>query len=125
MEPETSPPSTPRSSRSSGANTPVGYDDDLASSTPPSPEDVRLSPKVTEDELEQRTTSDAPSRDLSQVDNHFAKQTLSALLKGKEKEVTDVAKKGPLRLLDLPVDILKEIIHQVNLTRRILTLFER
>lgn len=29
--------------------------------------------------------------------------------KGKEK-----ATKGPLRLLDLPVDILKEIIHQVR-----------
>jgi hypothetical protein len=29
--------------------------------------------------------------------------------KGKEK-----AAKGPLRLLDLPVDILKEIIHQVH-----------
>ena len=29
--------------------------------------------------------------------------------KGKEK-----ATKGPLRLLDLPVDILKEIIHQVS-----------
>lgn len=31
--------------------------------------------------------------------------------KGKEK-----ATKGPLRLLDLPVDILKEIIHQVRWT---------
>jgi hypothetical protein len=29
--------------------------------------------------------------------------------KGKEK-----AAKGPLRLLDLPVDVLKEIIHQVH-----------
>jgi hypothetical protein len=37
-------------------------------------------------------------------------------LKGKEKEWTAVAeKKRPLRLLDLPVDILKEIIEKVSL----------
>jgi hypothetical protein len=35
--------------------------------------------------------------------------TINKLLKGKEK-----ARKGPLGLLDLPVDILKEIIHQVR-----------
>lgn len=39
---------------------------------------------------------------------------LSKLLKGKEEEWTAVAqKKGPLQLLDLPMDILKEIIKEV------------
>ncbi|KAF2803703.1 uncharacterized protein BDZ99DRAFT_502937 [Mytilinidion resinicola] len=122
MASESSPPSTPRSSRSSGANTPVAYDDDLASSAPPSPEDVQLSPKVADEELEQCTTSDAPLRDLPQVDDHSAKQTLSKLLKGKEKEWTDVARKGPLRLLDLPVDILKEIIYQLPHTNDLTSL---
>jgi len=43
------------------------------------------------------------------------KQAIKRLLKGKEKEWSAVAeKKGPLRLLDLPVDILREIINQVR-----------
>lgn len=47
-----------------------------------------------------------------------AKDTLKRLLKGKEKEWTAVAeKKGPLRLLDLPVDVLREIINQVSRPR--------
>lgn len=41
---------------------------------------------------------------------HPAEETVNRSLKGKEK-----ARKGPLRLLDLPVDILKEIIHQVSI----------
>jgi hypothetical protein len=49
------------------------------------------------------TTSASPPAKASAV-NHR---------KGKEK-----ARKGPLRLLDLPVDILKEIIHQVSSRRR-------
>jgi len=48
-------------------------------------------------------------------EEHTPKQSLSKLLKGKEKEWAAVARKGPLRLLDLPVDILKEIIHQVSM----------
>jgi hypothetical protein len=111
MDSESSPP---RSSRSSGANTPIAYDDELASSAPPSPEDVLLSPKVIEDDVEHSTSSDAPFQDVPQAEEHSPKQTLSKLMKGKEKEWTDVARKGPLRLLDLPVDILKEIIHQVG-----------
>ena len=38
-----------------------------------------------------------------------AKDIVARSLKGKEK-----ARKGPLRFLDLPVDILKEIIYQVG-----------
>jgi hypothetical protein len=44
-----------------------------------------------------------------------AKAAMVRSLKGKEKEWTVVAeKKRPLQLLDLPVDILKEIIDKVG-----------
>jgi len=46
--------------------------------------------------------------------DHTALGTMSKLLKGKEKEWACTVNKTPLRLLDLPVDILKEIIHQVS-----------
>ncbi|RDW74036.1 hypothetical protein BP5796_07478 [Coleophoma crateriformis] len=46
-----------------------------------------------------------------------AKTKISSLLKDKEKEWTAVAeKKGPLRLLDLPMDVLKEIVKEVTHT---------
>ncbi|KAG9248449.1 hypothetical protein BJ878DRAFT_37032 [Calycina marina] len=46
-----------------------------------------------------------------------ARSKLSSLLKDKEQEWTDVVKKeGPLRLLDLPLDVLKEIIKEVTHT---------
>ena len=44
----------------------------------------------------------------------FVRKKLSKLLKGKEEEWTAVAqKKGPLQLLDLPMDVLKEIVKEV------------
>lgn len=44
-----------------------------------------------------------------------AKTKISSLLKDKEKEWTAVVeKKGPLRLLDLPMDVLKEIVKEVS-----------
>jgi hypothetical protein len=42
-----------------------------------------------------------------------AAEAVNKAPKGKEK-----AAKGPLRLLDLPVDVLKEIIHQVHTQTR-------
>lgn len=43
------------------------------------------------------------------------RRKLSKLLKGKEEEWTAVAqRKGPLRLLDLPMDVLKEIVKEVS-----------
>jgi hypothetical protein len=38
-----------------------------------------------------------------------SRRTSGSSLKGKEK-----AREGPLRLLDLPIDVLKEIVHQVS-----------
>ncbi len=47
----------------------------------------------------------------------FVRKKLSKLLKGKEEEWTAVAqRKGPLQLLDLPMDILKEIVKEVSLS---------
>lgn len=44
-----------------------------------------------------------------------ARATISNLLKDKEREWAAVAaKKGPLKLLDLPLDILKEIVKEVG-----------
>lgn len=44
-----------------------------------------------------------------------AKTKISHLLKDKEQEWTAVAeRKGPLRLLDLPMDVLKEIVKEVR-----------
>jgi hypothetical protein len=46
----------------------------------------------------------------------IVRKKLSKLLKGKEEEWAAVArKKGPLKLLDLPMDILKEIVKEVCL----------
>lgn len=46
-----------------------------------------------------------------------ARSSISNLLKDKEQEWTAVAEKqGPLQLLDLPVDILKEIVKEVSPT---------
>jgi hypothetical protein len=44
-----------------------------------------------------------------------ARSKISNLLKDKEQEWTAVAeKKGPLQLLDLPIDVLKEIVKEVS-----------
>lgn len=44
-----------------------------------------------------------------------AKTRISNLLKDKEQEWTAVVeKKGPLQLLDLPMDVLKEIVKEVS-----------
>lgn len=46
-----------------------------------------------------------------------AKSSISNLLKHKEQEWSAVVeKKGPLQLLDLPMDILKEIVKEVSET---------
>lgn len=50
------------------------------------------------------------------MDDHTPRDAIAKLLKGKEKERTFTVKKAPLTLLDLPVDILKEIIQQVKLS---------
>lgn len=71
---------------------------------------------------EESSSSKGFSHNNSQTTSHESQdgssQTpsnrISQLLKGKEKEWTAVAsKKGPLKLLDLPLDILRDILKEV------------
>lgn len=59
----------------------------------------------------------APS-ETPERNTHDAKSKLSHLLKDKEEEWNAVVQKkentGPLRLLDLPLDVLQEIIKEVS-----------
>lgn len=60
----------------------------------------------------------APSEHLSEEveckGEVLVRRKISRLLQGKEEEWTAVAtKSGPLQLLDLPMDILKEIVKEV------------
>lgn len=95
-----SPLSTPATPRTAS---PLPSDADFARSFSPSQDDAQLlGPQGPAKDM--WTSTPAPGADSA---------TLSADVvpapKGKEK-----AAKGPLKLLDLPVDILKEIIHQVS-----------
>lgn len=69
-----------------------------------------------------------PNSSQSQVDEANdatkTKAGLARLLKGKEKEWAAVVanKKGPLRLLDLPMDVLKEIVKEVTHTNDLASL---
>lgn len=64
-------------------------------------------------------TPDCPAPEKLERTGFDAKTKISNLLKDKEKEWTTVAeKKGPLRLLDLPMDVLKEIVKEVCLFMR-------
>jgi hypothetical protein len=60
-------------------------------------------------------TSDCPASEKIERTNFDARTKISNLLKDKEQEWTAVVeKKGPLRLLDLPMDVLKEIVKEVG-----------
>jgi hypothetical protein len=60
-------------------------------------------------------TSDPGENDKSRKSTIDPRAKISSLLKDKEKEWTAVVenRKGPLRLLDLPMDVLKEIVKEV------------
>lgn len=66
--------------------------------------------------------SDTPTRSVHDLPEGASETATSAprtlkRLKGKEKDVAIASKKNrPLQLLDLPVDILKEIIKEVYVT---------
>jgi hypothetical protein len=75
--------------------------------------------------LKQSTASPAPGQQMAaseslpekiEKNGIDARTKISNLLKGKEQEWAAVAeRKGPLRLLDLPMDVLKEIVKEVNI----------
>lgn len=60
------------------------------------------------------TPDSLASQKMENTEND-ARATISNLLKDKEREWAAVAaKKGPLKLLDLPLDVLKEIVKEVG-----------
>jgi hypothetical protein len=70
------------------------------------PQEAMFSPRGPD--LEKQTSPAPPKSEI-------AMNVLQRTMKGKEKEWSSVAeKKRPLQLLDLPVDILREIIGQVR-----------
>lgn len=59
---------------------------------------------------------DADAGDKPGKPDELARRKISKLLKDKEQEWTQIVqKKGPLQLLDLPLDVLKEIVKEVRL----------
>lgn len=97
-----SPLSTPGTPRTAS---PLPSEEEPGRSLSPSPDDAHL--MATQSEVEAVWEASVPA---SAVTAPPTDEAGPKVLKGKEK-----AAKGPLRLLELPVDILKEIIHQVRL----------
>lgn len=99
-----SPLSTPGTPRTSS---PLASEDELTQSLPSSPDDGHTL-------ATHRGADHAWPSHLAVPNPHAVgastAEPLKHATKGKEK-----AARGPLRLLDLPVDVLKDIIHQVRL----------
>ncbi|KAF2175034.1 hypothetical protein K469DRAFT_703353 [Zopfia rhizophila CBS 207.26] len=96
---------------------PSPFDDDLNSSSSPSPDDAQTISTVEEGDGDPEITIESTPGDGTKIEHHSPTDTVNKFLKGKEK-----ARNGPLRLLDLPVDILKEIIHQLPHTNDLTSL---
>jgi hypothetical protein len=67
-------------------------------------------------------TMTTPMPDIANVEDASkgesgSRKTISKVLKGREHEWESVPRRqGPLKLLDLPVDVLKEIVKEVYMT---------
>jgi hypothetical protein len=93
--------------------TPLPSDEDAARSLSPSPDAAHtMATQIGADAVPPTNGSEhVPARGAAAPPADAAVD--KAPPKGKEKAAT-----GPLRLLDLPVDVLKEIIHQVRVSAR-------
>lgn len=100
-----SAPGTPRTA------SPTLSEDDLTSTFSPSLEDAHVitSQAYVDGDWESVSGAGATGTSSASPSSTETAANHPNHLKGKEK-----ARNGPLRLLDLPVDILKEIIHQVS-----------
>lgn len=96
-----SPLSTPGTARTAS---PLTFQEDIAQSLSSSPDDAHTT--ATHEEADDGWPSQLTVPNAAGAST--AAEPVKHVSKGKEK-----AGKGPLRLLDLPVDILKDIIHQV------------
>ncbi|KAI9640999.1 hypothetical protein NHQ30_010426 [Ciborinia camelliae] len=104
----------------------ISQSDELSSSYPKTsaasqPSDTSILPDRAADGAMATPTSAPEKTDKAGMD---AKTKISNLLKDKEHEWTSVVEKrdGPLRLLDLPMDILKEIVKEVTHTNDLTSL---
>lgn len=101
---------------SQGTITPVTQDESVASrpalsTAKPANASATAAAAVDHDPVSNGQASAEPMA----TDAQRPKEALTKLLNGKEKEWTAIAeKKGPIQLLDLPVDILKAIIDHVR-----------
>jgi hypothetical protein len=89
------------------------FDDDVASTISGIMDDAQTVSTL-EDGARETPSAIESGEVQATVEEDLDKGNTPKLLKGKEKECTKTANKAPLRLLDLPVDVLKEIIHQVS-----------
>ncbi|KAF2827343.1 hypothetical protein CC86DRAFT_321316 [Ophiobolus disseminans] len=103
-----SPPSTPGTARTAS---PLPSEEERSSLSCPSPDDAHTT--ATHSAVEAVWKASVPASAVMAPPADEAVNTP----KGKEK-----AAKGPLRLLDLPVDVLKEIIHQLPHTNDLTSL---
>lgn len=102
--------SPPSPTMSEGTLTPITQDDSVASR--PALSSAKLSASALD---HASAPGGQASAEPMAADAQRPKEALTKLLNGKEKEWTAIAeKKGPIQLLDLPVDILKAIIDHVR-----------
>ncbi|KAF2707387.1 hypothetical protein K504DRAFT_492870 [Pleomassaria siparia CBS 279.74] len=106
-------PGTPRTV------SPSPFEDDRTSTSSPSQDGVYTMSTQADADGEWECVSGAGAASAASAASapHISRKTAAKVVKGKEK-----ARKGPLRLLDLPVDILKEIIHQLPHTNDLTSL---
>ncbi|KAF2466766.1 uncharacterized protein BDR25DRAFT_395640 [Lindgomyces ingoldianus] len=108
---DSSPLSAPDSFRTSASSP---FEEELNRPKSPSLDDAQTMLSADETDGDSECAPDENAR--SAVESP-PRETALRIQKGKEK-----ARKGPLRLLDLPVDILKEIIHQLPHTNDLTSL---
>ena len=99
---------------SASGSSPSPFEPNPHSLESPSLDYVQVASPVEEPDLYPNAETDLARAANAAINDQKPLETMSKLLKGKEKEWASTASKTPLRLLDLPVDILKEIIHQVR-----------
>ncbi|ORY15862.1 hypothetical protein BCR34DRAFT_507933 [Clohesyomyces aquaticus] len=113
---DSSPLSAPDSFRTSASSP---FDDELNPPKSPLPDDAHAMLTSEDFDGDAESVADVPDvpDESARTTAEAARETMIKALKGKEK-----ARKGPLKLLDLPVDILKEIIHQLPHTNDLTSL---
>lgn len=96
----------------------VSQSDELSSSCPKTSAAAQLSESMTLPDRVSGSAMALPTSPSEKVESAGmdARSKISNLLKEKEQEWTSVVEKrnGPLRLLDLPMDILKEVVKEVD-----------